>query len=728
MENMKQSILELVGKEKKNTLNRSAIASRLGVTKSADFIVFDQAMDELEESWQLVRNKKNLYQTRTQAGFIEAVIHISRRGSGYIDLEDGTVLIPAEEQNQAMDRDLVLMKPYDGGTGTVLQVLRHARTHVTGTYVRTGSVLRCIPDDERIRNGKYLVMNEKSLTPAEGSRALLRIESYGSPLKLRPERIIGHADDPGMDILSLLLDSGIDPEFSEKAMREAEAMPQEVQPEDLKDRRDLRDILTITMDGAGSKDFDDAVSVRKTETGWQLLVSIADVSHYVRPGSALDQEAYERGFSVYVTDRVVPMLPHALSNGICSLNPQVDRLTLTCAMQVSSDGVITAAEIYPSVIHSDERMTYEDVNRIYDGDKALQEKYSHLLEMLTDLQACADAIRADRTRRGAIDFDTEEAEIIVDENGHPTEVRARVRGAAERVIEDCMIAANVSVARFMHANAIPSVYRIHEEPQLRKLKAFEQLSFRLGCRFVRPRGETVRPKDLQDYLLSCREEDQYEVLSRSLLRCMQKARYDSVCAGHFGIAEEEYLHFTSPIRRYPDLIVHRMLWKYAFAEGGMKKDRAADEAAVQEIAAQASMRERISADAEWAVTDMKKAEYMADHIGQQYEGIISSVTGFGFYVLLGNTIEGLVRVQSLSDDYYHYDEEEGSLIGRSRGNTYRLGQKVRIRVVAADKNTRTIDFELVQSGKKPMKKASSGSQNRRRKNRPGRRERHGRKK
>ena len=727
METMKQKILTLVGNERKNTLNRSAIASRLGVEKSADFIVFDKAMDELEESWQLVRNKKNMYQTRSQAGFIEAVIHISRKGSGYIDLDDGTVLIPAEEQNHAMDRDIVLFKPYDGGTGTVLQVLKHARTHVTGTYVRAGSTLRCIPDDDRIRNGRYLVMNEKSLSPAEGSRVLLRIESYDEPLKLRPERIIGHADDPGMDILSLLLDSGVDPEFSEKAVQEAQQIPQEVLPEELAGRRDLRGILTITMDGAGSKDFDDAVAVSRTDAGWELLVSIADVSHYVTPGSALDREAYERGFSVYVTDRVVPMLPHALSNGICSLNPQVDRLTLTCAMQVSVEGKITSAEIFPSVIHSDERMTYEDVNRIYSGDETMRTKYRHLLVMLDDLRACADAVRADRTMRGAIDFDTEEAEIIVDENGHPTEVRARVRGVAERAIEDCMIAANVSVARFMHANAIPCVYRIHEEPQLRKLRAFEQLSFRLGCRFIRPRGSSVRPKDLQAFLESCREEPQYEVLSRSLLRCMQKARYDSVCAGHFGIAEEEYLHFTSPIRRYPDLIVHRMLQKYAFDENSTGKDRAADEAAVQEIAAQASMRERISADAEWAVTDMKKAEYMADHIGQQYEGIISSVTGFGFYVLLANTVEGLVRVQSLSDDYYRYDEEEGSLVGRSRGNTYRLGQKVRVRVVAADKNTRTIDFELVQSGKKPMYRPS-GNQKRRRQTRPGRRERHGRKK
>ena len=727
METMKQKILALVGNEKKNTLNRSAIASRLGVEKSADFIVFDKAMDELEESWQLVRNKKNMYQTRSQAGFIEAVIHISRKGSGYIDLEDGTVLIPAEEQNHAMDRDLVLFKPYDGGTGTVLQVLKHARTHVTGTYVRTGSTLRCIPDDDRIRSGRYLVMNEKSLSPAEGSRVLLRIESYDQPLKLRPERIIGHADDPGMDILSLLLDSGVDPEFSEKAMQEAQQVPQEVLPAELAGRRDLRDILTITMDGAGSKDFDDAVAVSKTDDGWELLVSIADVSHYVTPGSALDKEAYERGFSVYVTDRVVPMLPHALSNGICSLNPQADRLTITCAMRISPEGKTTAAEIFPSVIHSDERMTYEDVNRIYSGDEDMRTKYSHLLNMLEDLRACADAVRRDRTWRGAIDFDTEEAEIIVDEKGHPTEVRARVRGVAERVIEDCMIAANVSVARFMHANAIPCVYRIHEEPQLRKLRAFEQLSFRLGCRFTRPRDSSVKAKDLQAFLESCREEPQYEVLSRSLLRCMQKARYDSVCAGHFGIAEEDYLHFTSPIRRYPDLIVHRMLRKYAFDENGAGKDRAGDEAAVQEIAVQASMRERISDDAEWTVTDMKKAEYMADHIGQQYEGIISSVTGFGFYVLLANTIEGLVRIQSLSDDYYRYSEEEGSLVGRSRGNTYRLGQKVRIRVVAADKNTRTIDFELIQSGKKPMHRPS-GNQKRRRQTRPGRRERHGRKK
>ena len=398
-------------------------------------------------------------------------------------------------------------------------------------------------------------------------------------------------------------------EFPEEVMEQVHTIPQEVPADDLKGRTDLSNEITVTIDGDDSKDFDDAVAVKKNEKGWVLKVSIADVSHYVTWNSPLDLEARKRGCSTYVTDRVVPMLPHELSNGICSLNPHVIRLTLTAEMQISRDGKVKDYKIYPSFIRSTERMTYNNVNQILDGDAEMQKKYAHLGTLFTDLANCADVIRRERRSKGAIDFASSEAEIKVDEKGHPISIEPKHHGHAEEIIEDCMIAANVTVANFLKWQEIPAIYRIHEEPTAKRIKNFVNMSEQMGHKLVVGKSE-IYPNELQRYLDSVSDTDEYTVLSMMLLRCMQKARYDSHCIGHFGLAEDEYLHFTSPIRRYPDLVVHRMLRKYSFEQCTDLEERKNDEQLCQEYADQSSVRERESSDAEFDCDDMKKAEYM----------------------------------------------------------------------------------------------------------------------
>lgn len=390
------------------------------------------------------------------------------------------------------------------------------------------------------------------------------------------------------------------------------------------------------------------------------------------------------------------MLPQVLSNGICSLNPNVVRLTLTCEMEVRKDGYIQNYRIYPSFIESHARMTYRNVNKMLDGDQEVIQKYDFLNEMIHDLRDCADSIRRQRHEKGAIDFETQEAEIIVDDKGYPTDIRVRDRGHAERIIEDCMIAANVSVADYMNKNHIPSLYRIHAEPEIKKLRSFEETSLYLGCKFNLKKAN-VTPKEIQSYLEKYIDDENYPIISSILLRCMQKARYDAKCLGHFGLAEEEYLHFTSPIRRYPDLIVHRMLWKYAFNHEEANQE--ADEKKMNDYAEQTSLRERESIDAEREVEDMKKAEYMMEKIGQKYEATISSVTSFGFFAQLPNTVEGLVTISSLNDDYYVYDAKTNSLYGSSRHKKYGIGDKVKIIVLGANKETKKIDFGVLEPKK-----------------------------
>ena len=695
MRDIDNEILEYLAAHPKGKRRLDDILTGLNMTTSSDFALLSNTLDRMERQNQIFRASDGQYETREMAGVQEGVLRINKAGLGYIDREGyESIKIEERDQGTALNGDTVLVRCQKWQVyGTVIEVIKRAKEHVIGTYEDKGHGLHFVPDDEKIAAKVIRVLNNPDIHPVDGLKVLCRIERYGRPLVMRPETVVGHKDDPGIDILSVLLDHEIIPEFPEEVMEQVNGIPSEVSEKETEGRRDLTGDITVTIDGDDSKDFDDAVSVVRDGTGYILKVSIADVSHYVEEGTPLDIEALKRGCSTYVTDRVVPMIPHALSNGICSLNPHVIRLTQTCEMHISASGEVTDYEIYESFIRSTERMTYNKVNRILEGDEELQKEYEHLGDLFFVLRDCADAIRANRRAKGAIDFDTEESEIKVDENGHPVYVGPRVRGHAEMMIEDCMIAANVSVANFLKWQEIPAVYRVHGDPKAERLKNFVRVSEQLGRKFIL-RSNDIRPNEIQRYLESVKDEESYPVLSTMMLRCMQKAKYENRCLGHFGLAEEEYLHFTSPIRRYPDLVVHRMLRKYSFNSNADLAERTLDDQKCAEYAEQSSIRERASQDAEYECEDMKKAEYMEDLIGTVSDGLITSVTSFGFYVQLPNTVEGLVSVNELRDDYYTFNADRLELTGSHSKKSYRVGMKVRIKVAGADRNTGKIDFMI----------------------------------
>ena len=685
-----------------------------------------EVLDTMEKNYEIGRTENGYYRSADKSGILRGRISIAKSGMGYLDQPDReSVKIDVNDQMYAMDGDevIVICQPWQV-YGQVVKITRHARTHLIGTYLRGARGLVFEPDDAKLKDRDIRILDYGDFTPVEGLKVYCEIEEYGYTLSVRVTRVIGHKDDPGTDILSILLDHDIDPEFPEDVMKQANSFPAEVTEEEIQGRTDLRDRTIVTIDGDGAKDFDDAVSVVKDGTGWILTVCIADVSHYVTEDSPLDIEAAKRGTSTYVTDRVVPMLPHVLSNGICSLNPHVDRLTITCEMKIASDGTTEDYKLYPSVIRSTERMTYHNVNLILEGDEALREKYAHLGTLFDDMKECADAIRGNRLRKGAVEFASDDAEIIVDENGHPKDIIPVNRGPAEKLIEDFMIAANCSVANFLKWQEIPAVYRIHEEPQARRIRDFIRISEAMGHKLVIGKS-AIYPNEIQRYLDSVSDVKEYPVISNLLLRCMQKARYDVHCVGHFGLAEEEYLHFTSPIRRYPDLIVHRMLRRYSFEQNTDPVQHHEDEIRCEKYAETSSVRERNSQDAEYACEDRKKAEYMAERIGQIYDGLITSVTGYGFFVMLENTVEGLVRIARIPGDHYYYDRDRMRLVGELSGHTYQAGMKVKVQVLEADPEEGTIDFGIVR---KNVKSAPARTTRRKRQVTVQRRKYHGRKK
>lgn len=695
MEDLQQKILDLLANSKKSSLDTGAIVAGLHLGKGGNFASVSTALNQMEDQCQIVHNINGTWDLASVVNLYTGTLCVNTKGLGFVDKEDGTtVRFDARDQLDALNGDVVAYQAGPGQAyGHVIKVLQRAHVKVIGTYEGAYKP-KLVLDDRKLQNKVLKVEGADKFNIIEGLKVQGTIVEYGNRyLRVRIDRAIGHKDDPGVDILSVLLDHDIEPAFPDEVMAEVNQIPQEVSEEEMAGRVDLRNDITVTIDGDDSKDFDDAVSVVKDGDGWLLKVSIADVQHYVKENSALDKEALKRGCSTYVTDRVVPMLPHQLSNGICSLNPHVVRLVNTCEMKIAHDGHIISYKTYPAVMRSTERMTYHNVNLILDGDKELCARYAHLGTLFTDLRDCADAIRAHRHDKGAIDFDTDEAEIKCDENGVPISITLRQRGHAECMVEDCMIAANVCVANQMKLADVPCVYRIHEAPEAKKLKSFVDTSFLLGHKF-RPEHSVATPKEVQQYLESVKDSPEFPVLSMMLLRCMQKARYDVRPVGHFGLAEEDYLHFTSPIRRYPDLIVHRMLTKYVFNQCKDPDQIAKDTGSMQEFADQSSIRERASQDAEYECDDMKKAQFMEKHIGEKGEGLITGVTSFGFYVELPNTVEGLVHISHLNDDYYTYDEDRMELKGSHFKHVYQLGQTVKVVCLAASHDTRQIDFGI----------------------------------
>ena len=607
---------------------------------------------KLEDEAIIYHTNKDKYMMIENSHLRKGIMRANKKGFGFVEIDnmEDDIYISQDNMNGAIHDDIVLVEITSKMTLDRLE----------------GRILKIL---ER-RTKQYI--------------GLINFDNKG----------IGHINDPGVDILSIIYKYNINIDFPDDVKAEVAKMPMEVRDIDLRDRRDLRDQVIFTIDGDDTKDIDDAISSKKMSNGhYELGVHIADVSYYVKEGSPLDNEAMERGTSVYLVDRVIPMLPHELSNGICSLNPNVDRLAVSCVMEFDNTGKQLNYEIFQSVIKSRIQMTYKKVNKVLE-DNEIPEGYEEFANDLKLMQELAEILRKSRTKRGYIDFDVDEAKILVDENCVPTEVTLRYRGKGEKLIEDFMIAANECVATHIYFMNLPFVYRIHEYPKEEKIRSFLGFVSNLGYH-INGDIKDVKPTTMQKILDQLRDKPDYKILCTLLLRSMQKAVYKPENLGHYGLASNCYTHFTSPIRRYPDTTVHRLLHTYLFdGKMDMATIKKWEERLVY-ITEHSSERERASVDCEREVEDMKMAEYMEKHIGEEFEGMISSVTSFGMFVELDNLIEGLVPIKDM-DDFYHFDEEKMTLTGEKNHLRYSIGERVVVKVIRASKEDKTIDFEVLR--------------------------------
>ncbi len=625
------------------------------------------------------------------------------RGFGFVEVEgmEEDLYVPEDKTNGAFHLDRVQVMRLPGQRGrrqeaAVVRILQRGTKQIVGTYEQSSYFGFVIPDNTRIGKDIF-VPDEHSKGAVDGHKVVVELTSYGDETH-KPEgrvvEILGHVNDPGVDIMSIVRGYELPVEFGEKVMNQAARVPDQVLEADKKGRLDLRDLQMVTIDGEDAKDLDDAVSLYLDEQGlYHLGVHIADVTNYVQENSALDWEALERGTSVYLVDRVIPMLPHKLSNGICSLNEGVERLALSCLMTIDDKGAVCDYQIAESVICVNRRMTYTAVKKILeDKDKTEIAAYKELVPMLEQMGQLAAILRQRRHQRGSIDFDFAESKILLDEEGHPVEIKPYERNVATKLIEDFMLVANETVAQHFFWLDIPFVYRTHEKPdpeKIMKLSAFIR-NFGYHIKFS---GEEIHPKELQKLLGRIVDTDEETLISRLTLRSMKRAKYTVESAGHFGLACQYYCHFTSPIRRYPDLQIHRIIKEQL--RGRLNEDRLRHyEEKLPEVAKHSSRMERRAEEAERETDKLKKAEYMEERIGEIYEGVISGVTQWGIYVELQNTIEGLVHVSSLPGDFFVYDENTYEMVGRESGVTYKLGQKLTVRVRGVDRLLKTIDFEI----------------------------------
>ncbi|QFF99938.1 ribonuclease R [Psychrobacillus glaciei] len=706
MENMKETLLELMRSEEYKPLMMKEIENHFGLTHSEEFKELVKTLVQMEEKGLVVRSRSNRYGIPSRMNLIVGKFIGHAKGFGFVAPEEegmDDIFIPPTEVNGAVNGDKVLVRVSlessgDRREGSIIKITQRGITQVVGTFQDNKGFGFVIPDDKKVPMDVFIAKGD-TLGAIEGHKVVVEITDWPNERKSATgivKQILGHKNDPGVDILSIIYKHGITIDFPKEVIDQAESVPDAIDEKDLDNRRDLREEVIVTIDGADAKDLDDAVTVTKFPDGtFKLGVHIADVSHYVTEGSPLDREAYDRGTSVYLADRVIPMIPHRLSNGICSLNPHVDRLTLSCEMIIDGSGMVTSHEIFQSVIRTTERMTYTDVYKILEEkDAALMERYEPLVPMFETMAELAAVLREKRKNRGAIDFDFPEAKIIVDEDGWPTDVAIRERTVAERLIEEFMLAANETVAEHFKWMDVPFIYRIHEDPKPEKLQRFFGFLTNFGL-VVKGTGNDIHPKALQEIIESIEGMPEEPVISTMLLRSLQQAKYHADCLGHFGLSTEYYTHFTSPIRRYPDLIVHRLIRTY-LVNGDVSQTTISHWGAIiDDIAEHTSKRERRAVDAERDTDSLKKAQYMADKIGEEFEGIISSITNFGMFIELPNTIEGLVHVTNMTDDYYRFDDRQLMMIGERSGKQFRIGDEVTIRVADVKVEESAVDFEIV---------------------------------
>ncbi len=659
---------------------------------------------KLTEEVIVYHSNKDKYMMLEKSHLRKGVMRTNKKGFGFVEVDnlDDDIYVAQDNMNGAIHDDIVLVEitskmNLDRLEGRVLKVIKRQVQRYIGEITFDAKGKGHIKLDDNKIKLNIEIPKDKSLNAVDGHKVVVElVKKLNNNLKYEGKvvEIIGHKNDPGVDILSIIYKYNINTTFPDDVKEEVANINMEVLPGEYHGRRDLREQMIFTIDGDDTKDIDDAISIEKFANGhYKLGVHIADVSYYVKEGSPLDNEAMERGTSVYLVDRVIPMLPHELSNGICSLNPNVDRLAISCVMEFDSTGKQLDYEIFPSVIKSRIQMTYKKVNSILEKN-VVPEGYEPYADTLREMSELATILRKAKVRRGYINFDIDEAKILVDENCKPTEITVRERGVGENLIEDFMIAANECVATHIYFMNLPFIYRVHEVPKEEKIRSFLAFVSNLGYNIPGDIKDT-KPTTMQKILKALEDKPEYKILSSLLLRCMQKAVYKPVNLGHYGLASTCYTHFTSPIRRYPDTTVHRLLRTYLFENKIDNTTIRKWEEKLVYIADHSSDRERASVDCEREVEDMKMAEYMENHIGEEFNGMISSVTSFGMFVELDNLVEGLVPLRDMPD-FFVYDEERMTLTGEKSHVKYTIGDKVRVKVVRASKEDKTIDFEVVK--------------------------------
>lgn len=698
----KQIILDIINDDNYIPMKIKELAIVLNVPKE-NREDLEEVLKELLAEGRISVSKKGKY-GKPSGNILVGTYEGNAKGFGFVTVEGETedIFIPESASNGALNEDLVqvVLRSGKGGKrreGEIIKILEHGVTELVGTYQKSQNFGFVVPDNNKISRDIFIPI-EKSKGAMTGHKVVVKISSYGDKNK-KPEgvvkEIIGHINDPGTDILSVVKSLNIPLEFPDEVMKQVERIPNEVDSKDMAGRMDIRDWQTVTIDGEDAKDLDDAITVQKEGNRYVLGVHIADVANYVQEHTPLDKEALKRGTSVYLVDRVIPMLPHKLSNGICSLNAGADRLALSCIMEIDEKGNVVGHRIAETVLRVDRRMDYTTVKKILeDNDEAAIQEYKELVPMFRLMEELAGILREKRHKRGSIDFDFPESKILLDEKGHPVEIKPYERNMATKIIEDFMLIANETIAEDYFWQELPFVYRTHDNPDSEKMLKLGLFINNFGYA-IKTTQEEIHPKELQKLLERIDGTDEETLISRLTLRSMKQAKYTTNCSGHFGLATKYYCHFTSPIRRYPDLQIHRIIKENL--RGGLNEKRIRHyESILPGVADQSSTTERRADEAERDTDKLKKVEYMEQHIGEEFTGVISGITNWGMYVELPNTIEGMVRITEIRDDYYYYDEEKYELVGETTKRTFKLGQEVKIQVAATDKMLRQIDFSLAE--------------------------------
>lgn len=703
----KQVLLDMMGDKHYIPMKIKEIGILLQVSRE-DRGDLDVTLNELIADGKVEITKRGKYKLAqedkgSRADILTGTFVANARGFGFVEIEnqEDDIFIAERNTGNAMGGDLVEVSLIPEKTGKrqegiIVKILTHSVTELVGTYQQSKNYGFVLPDNQKFHQDIFIPI-EKSKGAVSGHKVLVELTSYGDD-EHKPEgrikSIIGHKNDPGVDILSIVYDYKIPMEFPEKVLNQAERTADHVLETDISGRLDLRRETVVTIDGEDAKDLDDGISLTKEGKVYRLGVHIADVTNYVQENSALDHEAKERGTSVYLVDRVIPMLPHKLSNGICSLNQGEDRLALSCIMDIDATGKVISHRIAETVICVDRRMSYTSVAKILEKDPQESGEYEELIPLFERMAELAKILRGRRKKRGSIDFDFPETKMVLDDQGHPVDIKPYDRNVATKIIEDFMLLANETVAEDYFWQEVPFVYRTHDTPDPEKIQQLALFIANFGYG-IKGSQEGIHPKELQKLLARIADSPEEDLISRLTLRSMKRAQYTTECTGHFGLAAKYYCHFTSPIRRYPDLQIHRIIKENL--RGRMNEKRLGHyQEILPEVAAHSSETERRADEAERDTEKLKKAEYMSERVGQTFQGVISSMTGWGLYVELDNTIEGLVHVSRMYDDRYYYNEDKHEMGGADTGKTYHLGERIAVRVVGCDLMARTIDFELAE--------------------------------